>query len=130
MKNRSNRTFALALKQAVYKNILRQDTEYFDKVKTGVLQERLNSDTAHISGMALDVPVDILRCEILRGPITTPGAPAPAIASNCCLFFGLRDQPSSQERRLHRWHRPRPAPSEQEAQPGRHVLPAVHCGTY
>ena len=56
MKNRSNRTFALALKQAVYKNILRQDTEYFDKVKTGVLQERLNSDTAHISGMALDVP--------------------------------------------------------------------------
>ena len=36
MKNRCNRTFALALKQAVFKNILRQDTEYFDKVKTGL----------------------------------------------------------------------------------------------
>jgi ABC-type multidrug transport system fused ATPase/permease subunit len=52
---------ALTLKNAVMEAILRQDLEYFDKHKVGVLQERLNADTKELSGNALSVPASIIQ---------------------------------------------------------------------
>jgi ABC-type multidrug transport system fused ATPase/permease subunit len=50
LKMNVNNDFGLTLKNAVFKNILRQDVEFFDKKQSGVLQERLNADTAKLAG--------------------------------------------------------------------------------
>ena len=60
LNQRTKNDFNLTLKSAVFKNLLRQDIEFFDKKQTGVLQERLNHDTAALSA-TFDIPRDILR---------------------------------------------------------------------
>lgn len=60
MKNKSELKIGAKLKAAVMRNILRQDTEYFDINDTGVLQQRLEWDTADLTSKALTVPQTII----------------------------------------------------------------------
>jgi hypothetical protein len=61
MNDKANSDLKLTLKNTVMESLLRQDIEYFDKHKVGVLQERLNRDTAELSGDALSVPANIIQ---------------------------------------------------------------------
>jgi ABC-type multidrug transport system fused ATPase/permease subunit len=60
LKMNVNNDFGLTLKNAVFVNILRQDTEFFDKKQSGILQERLNTDTARLAGDSFDIPADFI----------------------------------------------------------------------
>lgn len=50
----------LELRQAVMKALLSQDREYFDHHQTGVLQERLNSDTEKLASTIIQQPKNLI----------------------------------------------------------------------
>jgi len=64
---KANSQFALRVRREVMAGMLRQDVEYFDRVPSGVLQERLNKDATELAENLFNEPKLLLRCVVIIG---------------------------------------------------------------